>query len=45
MGYNIEVVEVFIAHVADFMELWNDSCDKQLCTLDFKTFQQIIVDH
>ena len=27
------------------MELWNESCDKHLCTLDFKTFQYIIVDH
>ena len=37
--YNIEIVEVLIAQIADYMKLWNDNCDKQLCTLDFKIFQ------
>ena len=27
------------------MELWNDSFDKQLCKLDFKTLRLIIADH
>ena len=28
-----------IFQIADYMELWYGSCDKQLYTLDFKTFQ------
>ena len=39
------MVEVVIAQIADYMELPNDICEKQLCTLDFKTFQQTIVGH
>ena len=37
--YNTGTVKVSIVQIADYMELWNDSCDRQLCTLDFKIFQ------
>ena len=31
-------IEVLFVQTADYVELLDDSCDEQLCKLDFKTF-------
>ena len=34
ISHGIEIVELLIVQIADYMELWNHSCDKQLTVVD-----------